>query len=288
MRRFEYFAPTSLAEAIDLLESHQDKGAIPLAAGTDILVEMRLGKGQAGALVTLNRIPGLKGIDFDRRDGLRIGVLVTFSELMNTEVVRQRFTPLAEAAGAVGATQVRNRGTIGGNICHASPAAEMGAPLLALGAKVRIVGPGGERVILLEEFFVGPQKTVLRPGEILTQILVPVPEEGMGGAYLKLSPRKALDLAIVGVAVVVGRDGGVCAGCRIGLGAVAPTPVRARQAEKAAKEARLERDSLEEIGRLAAAEAKPISDIRASAEYRRDMVGVMVKRAMGQAMVRAQ
>lgn len=299
MWRFEYFAPTSLAEAISLLEKHQDEGVELLAAGTDVLPEMRINKRGPKVLVSLNSVPGLKGIKFSENEGLRIGALTTFSEIANSAPVQTRFAPISDAASVVGALQIRNRGTIGGNICHASPAAEMGAPLLAMEASAMVTGPGGERVVSIEDFFVGPGKSILGPADILTEIVVPTPPSGTGGAYLKFSPRKALDLAVVGVAAVVRPgvcdpfgagirdDKGRCSNCRIGLGAVAPTPIRARKAEEAVMSGGVGPAALAKIGQLAAEECQPIDDARASAQYRRDMVAVLVRRAIGQAVERA-
>jgi CO/xanthine dehydrogenase FAD-binding subunit len=287
MWRFEYFAPTSLQEAIGLLEQYQDAGVEVLAAGTDILAEMRINKWGPRVLVSLNSVPGLKGIKFSENEGLRIGALTTFTEIANSAPVRSRFAPISDAASVVGALQIRNRATIGGNICHASPAAEMGAPLLALGASVLVTGPQGERTLPLQEVFAGPGKTSLAPAEILTEILVPTLPAGTSGAYLKFSPRKALDLAVVSVAAVVRGDGdGACSDCRIGLGAVAPTPIRARKAEAAALEQGIAPAALPGIGRLAAEECAPIDDARASAAYRREMVATLVQRAIGQAVGR--
>ena len=180
--------------------------------------------------------------------------------------------------------QVRNRGTIAGNICNAVPSADSAPPLLTLGAKLKLISQRGERIIKIEDFFTGPSQTALNNDEILQEIHIPHPPPNSQGVYLKLNPRRAMDLAIVGVAAVVTAQDGVCQDIRLALGAVAPTPTRARKAEATLRGKKLDDNIIEKAAQTAAGEARPIDDHRASAEYRRDMVEVLVKRAIKQAI----
>ena len=199
--------------------------------------------------------------------------------------MKEKYGILAQAAHKLGSHQVRNLATIGGNLCHAAPSAETASPLIALGASVKLRSVGGERSMLLEEFFKGPGKTALQAGEVLTEIQIPNSLPRTAGVYIKHSIRKAMDLAIVGVAVVVtgGEGNGICSDVKIALGAVAPTPIRAKQAEATVRGKKVEDVLIEEAAQIASKEAKPISDVRASAEYREEMVKVLTKRAFTQA-----
>lgn len=179
--------------------------------------------------------------------------------------------------------QTRNKATLGGNLCHASPSAETAGPLLALGAVVHLSGTEGERSLPLEDFFTGPGSTALRPGEILREVTVPLPAEGSGSAYLKLGRRRAMEIAVVNVAVLLQRKEGICHTARIALGAVSPVPLRARAAEALLEGAAWRKPLLEEAAQAAAAACRPISDVRATEGYRREMVRVLVGRALQRA-----
>jgi len=284
MKRIEYFAPTSLEEAIALLDQYGAQ-ARPLAGGTDLLVKMRRKAIAPACLVNLKRIPGLRFIKYDAQAGLRIGALTVLNEVGKSAVVRDRFPMLAQTALQMASVQVRNLATIGGNLCNASPSADMAPPLMALDARVKIVGKEGERVVLLEDFFTGPGTTVLKPDEILIEIRVPNPPPHTVGCYVRHTTRRAMDIARVGAAVVLqvanpGSPGAkVCADVRVVLGAVAPTPLRARQAEAVLRGQELTEALLAKMGEAAAGEAQPIDDVRASAWYRREMVRVATVRA---------
>ena len=258
MRRFEYFEPNTLEEAAALLA----RGAHALAGGTDLLVEMRERLREVDRVANLKRIPGLATLSYGS-DGLRIGALVTAREVETSEVILQHYASLAQACRELGSIQVRNRATIAGNLCRASPSADTIPPLMADGARIKTT----TRVVPIEEFFVGPGKTVLQPGELVTEILVPAPPAGTKKVYIKHGRRRAMELATVGVAVTR-MPGDV----RIALGAVAPTVIRARAAEK--------ETNADKAAQAAAAECAPISNVRASADYRREMVRVLVKRAL--------
>ena len=282
--RFEYFQPETIEEACSLRSEYKEKAKV-LAGGTDLLVKMKQGTERPGYLVSLNRIGHLRYIGYDDRDGLRIGALVTLSDLAASSVISQKFSILGQAVRTIASRQIRNQATIGGNLCNASPAADTAPALVGLGSQAIIAGLTGERVVLLEEFFSGPGRTVLRSDEILTDIQVPSPLPYTGGAYLKLSPREK-DLATVAVAAIIILDleGRACQDAKIVLGAVAPTVIRSSKAEGVLKGKVLEEDVIEGSAQMASQEAQPISDIRASAEYRREMVTVLTKRAIKQAL----
>lgn len=288
MKEFEYLAPNTLAEAISLAEQYGADSHF-LAGGTDLIVQMKRGLKYPSCLINLKRISELNGIRYSERDGLHMGPLVTHNSLAENPIIREKYLFLAEAASNIGTYQIRERGTVGGNICNGSPAADIISPLICLEAKLKLHGPGKERVVSIEDFFVGPQETDLKAGEILSQIEVPILPPRTGSAYLKLGMRKALEVAIVGVAVLITLDQSkdICIGARISLASVAPTSLPCHAAEGILVGQKLEDGILERAARAAQEEAKPISDLRGSAEYRREMVYALTKRALGQASKRA-
>ncbi|MBI4321996.1 MAG: xanthine dehydrogenase family protein subunit M [Chloroflexi bacterium] len=284
--RFEYYEPSTIQEAIALLS---EKEAVKLmAGGTDLLVGMKMQKYSYGSVVALTKIPDLSSVLYDESQGLlRIGALATHNDILASQDVQTKYLALAEACLLVGSRQVRNLGTVVGNICNASPSAETAGPLLVYDARMSIVGPSGQRIVPLRDFFEGPGKTVLAANEIATELQVPNPEPNSGAAYLKLSPRRAMDLAVVGVAVYVALKNGVCARARIALGAVAPIPMRAPKAEAILMGQPLTDELIASAAQWASEESRPITDIRGSAWYRREMVGVLVRRAAKLALDRA-
>jgi len=278
MKRFEYFEPTSLPEAFALLGRYQGR-AQPLAGGTDLLVALKEHLRSADCVVNIKKIPGIDRLSFDASDGLYIGALVTAREIEVSPITKEHYSSLVQAARELGSIQVRNRATIVGNVCRASPSADTLPPLIADGAEITIHGPGGHRTVLLEEFFTGPGKTVLGHDELVTTIPVPAPAPRTGKVYIKHGRRKAMELATVGVAVTLNEFD-----LRIVLGAVAPTPIRATKAEGLLRGRKLDDARIERAAQAAAEEARPISNVRASAEYRRDMVAVLTRRAVKQAL----
>ncbi len=284
--KFEYLSPKTIQEACSLLSQHGDKAQV-IAGGTDLLVKMK------GRLVTPGYVIGLKGIpklDYIEADasGLKIGALATIESILSSSGIQQRFPMLASAASRMATTQIRNMATVAGNLCNAAPSADSAPPLICLGAKVKLVSPEGERVVALEEFFTGPGETVLKAGEILAEIQVPQQPANTGGAYLKLS-RTSVDLAVVGVGALVTLQGKgeLCSEARIVLGAVAPTPLRAVKAEGVVKGKKIEDGLIEEVAGIASEEARPITDVRGSIYYRTEMVRVLTKRALRQALQQA-
>jgi carbon-monoxide dehydrogenase medium subunit len=283
MRRFEYFEPKTLDDAVFLLGRYDGKADI-LAGGTDLLVEIKERLRAPDYVVNIKKIPGLDRLAYDATRGLRFGALVTARAIETSPFTAGNYCGLRQAAREIGSIQIRNRATVAGNICRASPSADTLPPLIADGASVRTFGPDGERVVLLEEFFTGPGKTVLKECELVTEIAVPAPAPHTGSVYIKHGRRKAMELATVGVAVSLTRDGDTCKDIRIVLGAVAPTPIRARQAEAVLRGHKLDEQTIERAGDIAMSESRPISNVRGSADYRREMVRVLTRRAVAQAM----
>jgi CO/xanthine dehydrogenase FAD-binding subunit len=285
--RFEYLGPKTIQEACSMLSEHGDKARV-IAGGTDLLVIMKTKEVTPQYVIGLRSIPNMDYIRADPK-GLRIGALATLESLAESSVIRERFPFLADAAGKMATAQVRNMGTIGGNLCNAAPSADTAPSLICLGAMAKLAGPRGERVVPVEEFFAGPGKTVLKAGEILAEIQLPNQPAHTGGAYLKLS-RLAVDLAVVGVAALVALEGkgGTCKEARIALGAVAPTPIRAKKAEAVLQGKKINDGLIEEAGRIAAEEARPITDVRGSAFYRSEVIKVLTKRVIRQAAQQAK
>ena len=285
-----YHAPASLDEAIALLaELGNDAGVV--AGGTDLVVAARGGRRQLPtALVAIHRLSELATIEGSPFGGLALGALVTHADLERSDLVRRRWTALADAAALVGSPATRHVGTLGGNLCNASPAMESGAPLLVYDASVELRSASGTRGLPLADFLLGPARTALAPGELLTGVTVPPQPAGrVGSAYLRLDYRASMEIAVVGAAVLVALDAdGRCTEARIALTAVAPTVVRAADAETAL------RGQLPTTERVAAAAARavevarPIDDVRATARYRTAMVPVIVRRAIEAALKRAE
>ena len=276
--QFEYYAPRTIEEACSLLAKHREE-AFPLAGGTDVLVKMKHRRIVPGFVVNLKNIPSLDVIEYDEDKGLRIGALVTIQSLKNSVVVRRHFKILAVAAGVESSVQIRNVATLGGNIANASPAADAPLALIALGASVVLTRVGGQREVSLEDFFLGPGKSVLQLGEIISEIRVPSPGTRTGGAYLKHSVRRT-DIAIVSVAVVIRLLEGVCKDARIALGSVGPTAFRAKGAEQCLNGYEINDELAGEAARAAMEESRPIDDIRGYAEYRAKTVFEITRQAI--------
>jgi carbon-monoxide dehydrogenase medium subunit len=283
MRRFHYFEPRSFEEAGSLLRDYQGSASI-LAGGTDLLVEMRERLRRCEHVIDIKKIPAMTHLDYDDRRGLRFGALVTTRELETASLIHEKYPALQQALRELGSIQVRNRATVAGNICRASPSADTLPPLVAAGAQVRMRRGGAERTVALEDFFTGPGRTVLAPDEIVSEIVMPPPQPGSGSVYIKHGRRKAMELATVGVAVMVALDDAICREVRIVLGAVAPTVIRARRAEESLHGRPINEESIAAAADIATDECRPISNVRSSAEYRREMVGVLSRRALRQAV----
>lgn len=278
----EYVAPDSLKEAVALLTKHREKATVA-AGGTDLLVQMKNSKRSPGVLVNLQNIKELDYIRYTGGKGLEIGALTSVSDVSKSTVIRSRFNVLAQAAGMLGTPAIRDKATVCGNLCNAAPSADMAPAFIVLNARIKIMAKNGTRLVNVADFFTGPGKTAVKPGEIVVAVQVPEMPLGSGAVYLKHTRVKGADLAVVGVAALVVMDGDIIKEVRIALGAVAPTPIRAGEADRLLIGKKLNEKLLEEAGQAAASQAKPIDDVRGSAEYRRKLVVVLVKRAVKQA-----
>ena len=282
---FEYHEPTSLTDAVDLGARFGADGRF-LAGGTDLIIQMRRGKVAPRHVISLHRVPGLDAIEANGR--VRLGALVTHRAIERCTALRGRLRGLIESAEVIGGHQVRNVGTVGGNVVNASPAADVVPVLLALDATVTCVGSDGERTEALEEFLEGPGRTRHRPGELLTAVAFASPEERSATAFLKSGRRRAMEISVVCVAVRLTLDaaGTRCVDARIALGAVAPTTWRAREAERVLEGCVPTPDAFREAGRVAAKGCRPITDVRASARYRHLLVETLVPRALARCLER--
>lgn len=250
-----------------------------LAGGTDLLVQMETGRHHPEALIYVGRIPELRQITWDSKEGLRIGATASLRQVENHPAVVEHYPALARGAKEVGSVQIRNLATLAGNVCNASPSADTSPALLAYDAEVEIIGHhGAGRTVPIDEFWTGPGRTSLHPGEMVASIRLPAPPTGLRSYYYKLAVRKAMDLAMVGITVALVPANGTARQARIALGAVAPVCLRARDAEAAVE--RGGRSAVEEAARLAEEAVAPIDDHRASAAYRREMVRVLATRAL--------
>ena len=285
MKRFEYLEAKTLRQAIALLQRHGENARI-VAGSTDFLVRWRAGVWNPDYVINIQRVAGLGRITYSTRNGLRMGALVTIRTLEQHPAVRRRYPALAAAAASFAGVQVRNLATVGGNVCNASPSGDTIPALLVFGAECRVVGPGGERWVALDKFFTGPGQTVLQTGELLAEVRVPPPAANTGSHYIKHSPRGAMDIATVGVASLVSLDGrrGPCTEARIALGAVAPTPVRAYSAEDILRGQEISHELIQSAANAAQDGVRPIDDIRGTAAHRKEMVGVLTRRTLEQAL----
>lgn len=283
MQEFNYQAPRTLEDALALLSEAAARGerSYPLAGGTNLMPQMKEGLITPALVVNLKRIPGLRAITVDEQ-GLHLGPLVTAAELIRSPLVQAHCPVLAQAAATMAGVQVRNMATLGGNLCNASPAGDLAPSLIAVQAVAEIRGANGMRLVPLDGFFTGPGQNVLAPGELLTGVTVPATETPTSAVYLKHALRQAMAISVVGVAAALQRRNGVCLDARIALGAVAPTPVRSRQAEDALRDQALTPETIDNAARLAAADSRPIDDLRNSAWYRRRIVEVLTRRALQQ------
>lgn len=283
--RFRYLAPSTVQEAASLLKRHGEEARV-LAGGQSLIPLMKMRLAAPAYIIDLNRV---RDLEYVREEGgiLRIGALARHRDMEASEVVRQSYTLLADAAETIGDLQVRNLGTVAGSLAHADPASDWGAALLAFDTQVVATSEEGTRTLPLEEFFVESYTTALEPDEILTEVRVKGFDGRSGGSYKKLK-RKAGDFATVGVAAQVQLDaGGKVSRARIALTAVGPTPFRVEETERYLVGKRLDDDAMAEAARLAAEASEPTSDLRGSAEYKRAMVEVFTRRALRTAVERA-
>jgi carbon-monoxide dehydrogenase medium subunit len=280
MKRFDYVRPGNMQDAIAALQANDEPYL--LAGGTDLLIGMKTNAVKPKCLIDLKGIPGIDCIEYD--NGFKLGTLTTVRDVEVSPLIREKIPALSEAAGTLGSIQIRNRATIGGNLCHGSPAADMAAILLAMNCELQIATGNGAKTIGLDQFFTGPNSTVLNRNEVLSQIIIPKEIEQFKGIYLKHGPRKAMDIGIVNIAILLDADvsSGFCNQIMIALGAVAPRPIRAKKAEALLNANRLTSELIQEAAEVASDEATPISDFRASAGYRKDLVKNLVAKGIDQ------
>ena len=286
MNAIRYETPRSVAEAVRLMAA--DSGARVLAGGTDLLVQFRAGVRQPSAFVDVKRIPELMAIGLDDQ-GLRLGAAAPAAFVCEQGELRRLWPGLVESVGLIGSTQIQGRGSVGGNLCNASPAADATCALIVNRAECVIAGPTGERRVPVDAFCVGPGRTVLEAGELLVAVRVPRPAARTADAYLRLIPRTEMDIAVAAAGVSLTLDAaGVCTAARVAIGAVAPTALRVPEAEQALVGSLLDEAALRRAAAAAAAAARPIDDKRGTAAYRRTIAGVLTRRAAAIAARRAR
>jgi len=285
---FKYHKPNSVEEAMEILSSSTD--AAPLAGGTDMLVEIKMGQRHHRDIVSLAGIEALKTI---REEGgnLSIGSGVTHNMLLASQSVQEHFPAIAEAAASIGTNQIRNRGTVGGNLCTGASCCDMGPVLIALSAEAELASPDGNRILPLEEFFINHKETALGKGEIMTRIDIPALPAGTGAAFIKFGLRESASISVASVAVKLAVREGVCADGCVAIGAVAPVPMISSGATAAlngvsAADISADSSALLQIGEAAAADALPIDDMRGTAAYRRNLISTLTQRAVLKALER--
>jgi len=275
------FTPKSVKEAIALLSDHGEKAEV-IAGGTDLLVRMKRGDAFPDYLINLEGLKGLEYIRYDEKKGLRIGARTPIHEIVESPLLEDKFDIIAQAARTLGTPTIRRQATIGGNLCNAAPSADMAPALIVLGAQLKIEGSEGQKVMAVEDFFIGPGETKLKRNEILTEIQVPDPIPSSRTVYLKQTQTQGAGLALVGVAAMIVMENDVITDVKMSLGAVAPTPIRAKKAEATLKGKKQDDSLLETCAEAALQESSPIDDVRSSADYRKKLIKVLVKRALEQ------
>jgi carbon-monoxide dehydrogenase medium subunit len=286
LKWFDYAAPATVREAVDLLAAHPR--ARLLAGGTDLLVQLRAGRKETDLVVDVKRIPELTAIRYDPASGLTLGAATPCYRIYGDGAVAAAYPALAEVAALIGGTQIQGRASIGGNLCNASPSADSVPLLIAYGVTCHIAGPGGTRECPVEDFCTAPGRNVLQPGELLVSLHLPPPGAGSGAQYLRFIPRNEMDIAVAGAGVQVTLEDGHFRSARIALAAVAPTPLFVRAAGEALAGKPVAAESITAAAELARAAAVPISDMRGTAEYRRHLCSVLTRRALEAAIRKAR
>lgn len=280
---FDYVKVNSLEEASKLAKEKGDK-AVLMAGGTDVILLIHGKVIPADTVIDIKGIPGMDEIKFVEGEGMYIGALAKLYDIQNSDIVKEKMPALSDAARYVASPQIRRKGTMVGNICNASPSADTASILVAMNAVVKVYNAEGEKEIPIDDFFKGVKKTALVPGDVVTGLFIPELKSGEGSAYFKHSVRKAMDLAIIGVGAKIKIEAGKIAEARVCMGGVGITPLRAKKAEEILIGNEITDDLLEKAGVCASEECSPISDVRASAEYRTDMIRVYTKRAVKKAV----
>ena len=287
MRSIEYVSPKTVEEAVQALAEKGD-AARPLAGGTDILVQLRSGRRLLDQLVDVKAIPELNELSYDPQSGLRIGAAVPCHRVYEDEAIAAAYPGLIDSASLIGGIQIQGRASLGGNLCNAAPSGDGIPALIAHHAVAEVAGPGGRRDVPVEDFCTAPGRTVLGPGEFLVAIRIPAPPANFGASYLRFIPRNEMDIAVAGAGASVVLDGDTVTACRVALASVAPTPVFVEAAGAAMVGKAATEEAIAGAAEAARAAAKPISDMRGTAEYRTHLVGVLTTRALRNAIQRAK
>jgi CO/xanthine dehydrogenase FAD-binding subunit len=289
MKSFDYAAPNSVAKAVALLATAGDRGRV-LAGGTDIIVQVREGRRDVDLLVDIKHIAKANELVFHKANGLRLGSAVPCARIYENKKVTKAYPGLIDAVSLVGGVQIQSRASVGGNLCNASPAADTIPALIAHESICTVAGASETREVPVEQFCTAPGRTVLKPGEFLVGMHIPAPKPNSGAAYLRFIPRNEMDIAVVGAGVSVTLDEtrSRCIAARIALAAVAPTPLFVPEAGAALVDGDLRDELIDKAASIAQSAAKPISDMRGDADYRRHLVGVLVRRALRKAIDRAK
>jgi CO/xanthine dehydrogenase FAD-binding subunit len=289
LHAINYESPRTVDEAVKLLAAHGEQ-ARPLCGGTDLIIQLRAGVRRPEYVVDVKNIQEMRRIDFSMQRGLRLGAAVPCIEVHENADMRKYYPGLTEAAHLIGSLQIQSRASVGGNLCNGSPAADTTPALIALGAKCRVIGPSGERLVPVEDFCTAPGRTVLQPSELLVEFQIPSPARNSSDAYLRFIPRNEMDIAVVGVGAAITLDLGDerITEARIGLAAVGPTPIFAREASQALAGKRINDEALDRAAQLATAATSPIDDMRGTAEFRRHITGVLTRRTLAKAIERAR
>lgn len=283
--RFDYHAPTGLGEALDLLQRLGSEARV-MAGGTDLLRALDLAKIRCEHIVSLRNIAELAEVTYDEKKGLVIGAGAVLADAASLPATRKNYPALAAAIDGLATVQVRHKGTVVGNLCNASPCADTAPPLMALGARAVVAGPGSRREIPVEDLITGPGRTALEAGELVTHVRVPPPAKRLHSVFIKLSPRSRVDISAVSVAVTLALNGKTIDDVNIFLGTVAPRPMRASRAEKVLTGREVADGLLDRAAEAARAECRPVTDFRATKEYKKRMVQVLTRRAL-EAVTRA-
>ena len=282
MKKYNYHRPKTLGEAFTLMEKYKGLARY-IAGGTDIIVRIKKGAASPDALVSLRCVEELRGIERDGAGPLTLGSMTLLSELEKADVFSKGYPALSQAAALLANPQVRNVATIGGNLANAAPSADCAPPLLVLEAELTLEGPGGKKDIPVDEFFKGPGRTSCAPMDVITRITLPPLSGHTGTAFLK-SVRVSQDIALTNAAALLVMENGVCRKCRLAVGAVAPVPLRLKATEAGIEGRKIDEDLMSRIGAMVEREISPITDVRASQDYRREVTGVLVARAIRQAL----
>lgn len=284
--KFAYFVPKTVDEALHLL-ADQGEGARVMAGGTDVMVKMSHGLLKPSAIIDIQRIESLRGIRYDATSGLTLGALARLGEVTAHPDIIAHYPNLSYAVSCMANVEVRNMGTVAGNICNAAPSADTAPPLMTMNAELTLASLKGERKLSVNEFFRGPGMTAMERGEILTSIHIPAPQPKSGASYKRISARCGVDIAAVCAGVSVILNGRGCQEAKVVLGAVAPVPLHATKTEALLQGQEITEELVRQAGDQAAEEAKPISDMRSSADWRKRMVAVLTRRALNEALERA-